>query len=163
MMSRQEPGVAIILLNWNGYKDTFECLESLATLDYPNFSAYVVDNDSIDGSYEKLLEDNKNGAFKIKVKFIQSGATLGFAGGNNVGIQQALEDGYEYFWMLNNDTIVDAASLSELIKVIQENEEIGIVGSKIYYYGTNKIWFAGGKVSYWTGTSRHYGRGSKPV
>ena len=59
---------------------------------------------------------------------------------------------------MNNDTIVDPAALSELVRVAQNDALIGIVGSKIYYYAHPKvIWFAGGSIRFPTGTSLHKG------
>ena len=46
--------VAIIILNWNGWKDTIECLESVFKIDYPNYQVIVVDNGSTDESLEKI-------------------------------------------------------------------------------------------------------------
>ena len=48
------PGVAIIVLNWNGWRDTIECLESLQRITYPNYQIIVVDNGSTDDSVEKI-------------------------------------------------------------------------------------------------------------
>lgn len=48
------PKVYIIILNWNGWKDTIECLESVFRIDYPNYQVIVVDNGSTDGSVEKI-------------------------------------------------------------------------------------------------------------
>jgi len=48
------PKVAIIILNWNGWKDTIECLESVFRNTYPNYQVIVVDNGSTDGSMEKI-------------------------------------------------------------------------------------------------------------
>ncbi len=45
--------VAIVVLNWNGWRDTLRCLESLARLEYPCFEALVVDNGSTDGSAQR--------------------------------------------------------------------------------------------------------------
>ena len=50
------PRVSIIILNWNGWKDTIECLESLYKINYPNYDVIVIDNDSKDGSIEKIKE-----------------------------------------------------------------------------------------------------------
>lgn len=149
--------VAIIILNWNAYNDTFECLKSLEHLTYPHFHVFLVDNASQDGSFDKLQQDYKDGKFHIPITFIQTGANLGFAGGNNVAIKQAYNQGYQYFWLLNNDTVVDPNALTPLVETLENDKQVGIVGSKIYYYGTNKIWFAGGKVNTWTGKTRHIG------
>ncbi|WP_353949013.1 glycosyltransferase family 2 protein [Sporolactobacillus sp. Y61] len=152
--------VAIILLNWNNYKDTAECLLSLSHLDDQNFSVFLVDNHSNDHSFEQIKADydhNKYG--NIEFFFIQSRKNLGFAGGNNIAVQKAYDLGYPYFWLLNNDTVVLRNSLTYLLKEIKMHPEVGIAGSKIYYYGTNKIWFAGGEINTYTGKTKHRGIG----
>ncbi len=50
------PNVKIIILNWNGWKDTLECLESLYQINYPHFDIIIVDNDSEDDSIDKIRE-----------------------------------------------------------------------------------------------------------
>jgi GT2 family glycosyltransferase len=153
----EENSVAIILLNWNAYNDTFECLKSLEKLNYPNFHVFLVDNCSQDGSDIKLQNDILNKKFNLNITFIQSGGNLGFAGGNNIGIRRAYNLGYNYFWLLNNDTIVDSNSLKHLIDTLKGDPLIGIVGSKIYYYNTNILWYAGGLVDISTGRVKHIG------
>ncbi|WP_409303474.1 glycosyltransferase family 2 protein [Peribacillus sp. SCS-155] len=148
---------AIILLNWNGYHDTFECLKSLESLTYPNFHVFVVDNASYDDSFIKLTSDQESGEFNINITLIQSGSNLGCAGGNNVGFRTAYEQGFDYYWMLNNDTYVEPDSLSKLIEVMDRDKKIGIVGSKIYNANNNLLWFAGGSINPYLGTSTPFG------
>ena len=157
MVNNSNRSVAIILLNWNSYVDTSECLKSLEKLAYDPFHVYIVDNLSGDNSFEKLKEDSEAGAFSIGITFIQSGGNLGFAGGNNKGIKQAYEDGYQYIWLLNNDTTVDEYALTPLVEVIEEDEQIGIVGSKIYFADSGLLWFAGGEVNCYSGGTHHIG------
>jgi hypothetical protein len=115
------PKVFIIILHYQNWQDTNECLKSLEKLDYPNFEKIVIDND----------KDNR-----------------GFAGGNNPGIKQALGKGADYVLLLNNDTIIDQPDfLKKLVEVGEKNEKIGILGPMIYEYGTDKIHFAGGKIN----------------
>jgi GT2 family glycosyltransferase len=149
--------VAVILLNWNGYQDTYECLKSLETLSYSNFHVFLVDNDSSDDSFTKLKKDQESGKFNVGLTCIQSGGNLGCAGGNNVGIKRAYEQGFDYYWMLNNDTYVDPDALSTLVEVIENDKKVGIVGSKIYYADTKLLWFAGGSVNPYIGTSKMIG------
>lgn len=163
MVKQCEPSVAVIVLNWNSYKDTFDCLKSLQKLNYKNFQVFLVDNKSKDGSYEKLKDSIYGNEFNININLLQTEKNLGFAGGNNKGIKKAFELGFDYVWMLNNDTEVDANSLSSLIDVIDSSVEIGIVGSKIYYFGTDLIWFAGGKVNHLLGLVKHRGIKQKDV
>lgn len=153
------PSVAIILVNWNAYTDTIECLNSINDLNHDNFKVFLVDNGSTDNSFNKfenylLKEENK---FKYEISLIDSKGNLGFAGGNNVGLKEAYEQGFQYYWLLNNDTTVDANALSALVDYLEENKEVGVAGSKIYYYGTNKIWFAGGVVNTKLGKGYHIG------
>jgi GT2 family glycosyltransferase len=133
------PAVAIVILNWNGWRDTLACVASCRKLAWPKFSFIVVDNASTDGS-EDFLKKNFP-----EVEIIQSGANLGFAGGNNVGIRHALEMGADYVWLLNNDTIVDPHALTPLVEEMEREASFGIAGSKIYYYADPaRIWSAGG-------------------
>jgi hypothetical protein len=63
-----EPNVTIIILNWNGWKDTIECLESLYQIDYPNYDVIVLDNDSYDESLKKIGE-YCNGKIEVNSEF----------------------------------------------------------------------------------------------
>lgn len=130
--------VYIVLLNWNGWKDTVECVESCRTLSYPDFRILIVDNGSADGSETCLRERFPD------IELIPTGANLGFAGGNNVGIRHALEKGAEYVWLLNNDTIAGAEALSALVQAAEDDQTVGMVGSKIVYYDDpHTLWYAG--------------------
>src|ERR1700756_3033913 len=97
--------VFILLLNWNNWKDTNECLNSLERLDYDEWEVIVLDNGSTDGSVERIREKFP------EVEIIQLKANLGFSAGNNAGIRVALERGAEYVWLLNNDTTVSPKAL----------------------------------------------------
>ncbi|MGD0585828.1 MAG: glycosyltransferase family 2 protein [Oryzomonas sp.] len=130
--------VYIVILNWNGWRDTVECIESCRSLTYPNFRIVIVDNGSSDGS-EAILRERCPDA-----ELIQTGDNLGFAGGNNIGIRQALEHGADYVWLLNNDTIVDAGALTALVQAAESDKSVGMAGSKIVYYDNPKLlWYAG--------------------
>jgi len=142
-MSKPGSGrVSVIVLNWNGRDDTLECLESVRRIDYPDFDVVVVDNGSADGSVDAI-----RGRFP-SVRVLETGKNLGFAGGNNVGIRDALGRNVEYVFLLNNDTVVDAGVLRHLAVAAESTPEGGIFGAKIYYYlQRDLLWFAGGKWS----------------
>ena len=138
-----QPKVFIIILNWNGWKDTVECLESLKKIDYPNYQIVLVDNGSTD---ESVLQLEKFCLEKIKFLFLNS--NLGFAGGNNVGIKHALENQADYILLLNNDTTVEPDFLTQLIKTAESDKKIGMLGPKINFYDhKDRIWFLGGKIN----------------
>lgn len=187
------PKVYIVIINYNGWPDTIECMESVLRNDYPNYQVVVIDNNSPDKSLEYIRawaegkldvwvkpdnqlrhlsfppivkpipyvcyikeEAEKGGNLKLEEKFkicfyegvttkyplifIQSGDNLGFAGGNNVGIKYALaKEDVEYFWLLNNDTVIEKNSLSRLMEAFQLDENIGISGSKLLRYDKPSI------------------------
>lgn len=138
---------AIIVLNWNGWCDTLACLDSLTRLDYPNYEVIVVDNGSTDGSVEHIRNARPD------VKLLEAGANLGFSGGCNLGIRDALSRGFEYVWLLNNDTEADPHALSALVDTAESDPTIGAVGSVIYHMDqpdTVQEW-GGGYVNLWNG------------
>ena len=146
------PLVYIIILTWNGKDDTLECLRSLERQSYPIANVLVVDNASTDGTADAIRSDFP------KVDLIVNSVNLRYAGGNNVGIKHALERGAEYVLLLNNDTVVDREFLGHLVRVVEGNRRVGIVGPKIYYYNDRKrIWFAGGKIEWSMGWISHEG------
>ena len=65
-----DPCVAIIILNWNGWLDTIECLESIYNINYPNYQVIVVDNNSSDNSIKKINE-YAMGKLEVKSKFFK--------------------------------------------------------------------------------------------
>jgi len=119
--------VYVIILNWNSWKDTIECVESSLKLTYPEYQILIVDNGSTDGSEYILRKRFPD------IKLIQTGNNLGFAGENNAGIDHALSHGADFVWLPNNDTMVEPDSLSELMKVVENDERTGIVGSLLSY------------------------------
>lgn len=175
------PLVYIIILNWNGYKDTITCLESILQLEYSNYKVVICDNDSSDNSVSKIIEWSKHKPIKIdyleyaqglekpltnhkfsNIVLIETGNNLGFAGGNNIGIKYALLDqNCQYVWILNNDTIVDSKSLKSLVIRTEQDKDIGICGSRLLdYHDSSKVQAWGGaKYNVWSGTVKHIGYG----
>lgn len=148
------PLTYIIVLTWNGWTDTEECLRSLMPAYGAGFRILLVDNCSSDGTPEKARR-----AFP-EVEVFENKENLGYPGGNNVGIREALARGAEFFLLLNNDTVVDGDFARELLSVAMQDERIGLVTSKIYFFDRpDTIWFAGGRISSWTGRYRHTGYG----
>lgn len=173
-----EPKVSIILLNWNGWEDTIECLESLYQINYTNYNVILVDNNSNDDSL-KRIKDYLNGDMPIRSEFYEYNASnkpiklvekgespengdkslillrntenLGFAGGNNVGINHAMVLNHpDYVLLLNNDTVVDKNFLKQLVETGESNPKIGFVGAKTLFYDRETIIqeAGGGKIDY---------------
>lgn len=164
-MTKNLPSVSIIILNYNGWKDTIECLDSLNKIKYLNYNIILIDNNSNDDSLIKLrkyiinLNSNEynfseyeyyNKKFQINTKnnsnlskkfiFIKNDKNYGFAEGNNIGIRFILnQDNPDYILLLNNDTVVDNYFLNEMLKIGEEKNYIGIIGPKIYYYDSKNV------------------------
>ena len=144
--------VHIILLNWNGWRDTSRCLSSLRCLAPDNARIVVVDNGSTDNSVEKLR------ALRPSVEVIETGRNLGFAAGCNIGIRRALYSGTDYVWLLNNDTTVSPDALGALLEKANSDARLAAVGSAIYSMAEPdrlQAW-GGGHVNFWLGRSRHF-------
>jgi GT2 family glycosyltransferase len=157
-MPTEYPLVYCVILNMNGRELLLETVESVSEMVYPNFKIVVVDNGSTDGSQPVVKSKYSS------VTLIENGENLGFGGGNNVGIKYALDRGADWIFLLNNDIKVDKNLLAELIKVARSDERIGLLAPKIYYYSEpEKIWYAGGKVNFWTGNISHRGLRKKDV
>src|SRR5438309_331081 len=114
------PKVAIVVLNWNGWRETIEGLESVRRLIYPNYQVIVVDNGSTDGSVDQLrgwmgqkgLADDSVDELRVRPQpqdakwvLVANPDNLGFSDGVNVGIKRALAapSPPEYVFLLNND------------------------------------------------------------
>lgn len=141
--------VAIILVNYNGEKFQTECIQSIYNMNYNNYDIIIIDNDSKDNSVKIVKEKFKD------IILIETGKNNGVAKGNNIGIEYALNNGYEYVLLLNNDTEVDKQMLTKMLE--KASEDI-LVTCKMYYYTpSNKIWYAGGQINWNKGTTTHFG------
>lgn len=150
------PKVYVILLNWCNADDTISCLKSLSLLTGDLPKIIVCDNASADDSW-KTLQAYISSQDTLDIELIQTGANLGFAGGNNVGLRYALSDPTMGFvWVLNNDTVIDHSALIELTSYMSQNPQIGVCGTTLLYMDEpDLIQAVGGKFNAWLGTSQH--------
>jgi len=118
--------VSIIVVNWNGMKYIKDCLESLLKQTYKNFEIVVVDNASTDGSIE-YVEKN----FPM-VNVIKNKKNLGFAEGNNIGINNCQG---QYVALFNPDAVAEKDWLLRLVTSLKTSEKIGGACGKLYYLG----------------------------
>ena len=158
-----EKKVFIIIVNFNGWPDTLECLASLEKIDYQNFEVILIDNGS-KGNFQfpTLPTGRQVSNFQLKINFIQNKENLGFAAGNNQGIKIALEQNADYVLFLNNDTAVEPDFLKKLVEMAEKDKKTGIAGPMIYYYddrqlaiGDRRIQFAGGKINWLKTKGKH--------
>jgi GT2 family glycosyltransferase len=137
-MSIKLPKVAIIVLNWDGKKYLQDCLPKLIKTTYKNKEIFVVDNNSSDGSqaYVKKFP---------KIHLIENKENLGWVGGNNIGIQNALRLNPDAIMLLNNDITPTRSFIEPLVAALFEKESVGIVGPILLVHNSkNRIADAGG-------------------
>ncbi len=137
------PHVAVVILTWNGKDDVLRCLSTLPRIRYPRWSATVVDNASTDGTAEAIRHQYPNQRVLVMEK------NLGFCGGNNRGIEDALARGADYVLLLNYDTELHPDLLDELVQVAHADATVGAVGSKNIVMDDHRlVWGAYGEVRY---------------
>ncbi|RRF95917.1 MAG: glycosyltransferase family 2 protein [Lachnospiraceae bacterium] len=145
--------VGIILVNYNGYKDTIECINSLQKISYKNYIVIVIDNAST-----QIPTDTQAKYLKENSLYYRTARNLGFSGGNNIGIKIAKENNCNFVLLLNNDTTVSPNFLDALMAIQLQYANVGIVTGKInFYYSKDKIWSAGGMYNRNTGVTTQYG------
>ncbi len=137
-MNKNSPKVVVGTLTWNQKSDVLECLDSLVKLDYPNYEIVVVDNGSSDGTWEAVQ------ARFPQVAVVRHPENFGCAEGVNGEIRYALERGADYLFIIANDAKVEPSTLSELVRAAERDSKIGVVFPKVYYWESNRIWYAYG-------------------
>lgn len=144
------PVVTIITINYNQLQLTCALLDSLRKVTYPAVEIIVVDNHSKEDPTPVIA------ARYPEVKLIVSKENLGFAGGNNLGIEASKGD---YLLFLNNDTEVHPGFLEPLVTLFETNPEAGAASSKILYHDSGEtIQYAGSSsVDPFTGRSKRVG------
>jgi GT2 family glycosyltransferase len=141
--------VMIVIVNYNGYKYQNDCIKSLYAMDDQDFEIVVVDSGSTDQSIEVLKKEYPD------VHVILAKENVGVAKGNNIGIEYSRQSGAKYTLIMNNDVEVDPKMLTELVKHADEKT---VTVPKIYYYDApNRLWYAGGSMSWTRGSGIHTG------
>ncbi len=131
------PRVDIVILNWNGLADTLDCLASIRQLAYPNVRVQLVDNASANDEAGKI----KNEFPEINVLRLKK--NLGFCGGCNAGMQNALDENADYILLLNNDTLLAPDLIGKLVSNYGELENPGAISPVILNFPEKeKVWFS---------------------
>jgi GT2 family glycosyltransferase len=196
-------GLAVVIVNYNGWRDTIVCLESVFNGRLVPDVVVVCDNASSDGSLEHIrrwaegevtpespgdpriracLEPGRHKPLSHFVHnrkacerggdrqmpsgslvLIDTGANLGFAGGNNVGLRYLLASGkHSEIWLLNPDTVVDPSAAEELVSRMRADRSIGMCGSTVCEYDRPESVQAlgGANHNWWLALPRHIGSGT---
>ena len=135
----KEPKIAIIIINWNTYQLTFNCLKSLKACTYNNKTIFLVDNGSKDGSGDKIALEFPD------INFIKNEINEGFTGANNKALKVILKQNFDYVLLLNNDTVVKPNFLSLLEARMDSDQNLAATQPLILDFpNKNTIWNAGG-------------------
>ncbi len=130
--------IGIIVLNWNNYNETKQCLDSILNYKYTdiNIQIYLIDNNSDDNSGSLL-----NNAYKNRVNYWNTHRNSGYTGGNNYGIIKAREDNCDAFIVLNNDLIIENFKelVCSVVNVFSLDSKVGIIGFDTYNYETKSL------------------------
>lgn len=118
--------IAVIICNYNGGKDTLNCIESVLTQTYEDIDIYVVDNASTDASVEMIQKKYAN-----QVTILLNERNMGGSGGFGRGIRYCLEKKYEYLVLIDNDAIIASNMIELMYKYMDEHQQAGVVGAKI--------------------------------
>jgi len=143
-MNATGPTVGAVVLSWNSRAFIDRCLDSLRRHE-PQVVQYIVDNGSSDGSVPHIRERHPHAVL------IERSDNLGFAGGCNVGIRQALADGCQYVLLLNNDTAIDEPFVAQCTNTLATRNDLGIIGPVIVEMDApDVVQCSGGGVDLWT-------------
>lgn len=164
--------VAIIVLNWNGWGDTIDCLKSISQITYQDYFVFVGDNGSKNDSKQhissyckgcqqnpawyRLDEKIVDSTLSKKIYLFDLKVNHGFAKGNNMLIKAASQYNPDYYLLLNNDTVIEPSFLNKLVDYQSNNPSVKVLTPVIYYYNDRyKIWNAGGNL-FWGIRKYHF-------
>lgn len=138
----------VVLVNYKGALDTAYCLRALQACDSAP-RIVVVDNTPNDPLLLDVMTQYP------EVQLILATENLGFGGGNNLGINWAIENtDCEFIFILNNDTVVEANTISILESTLNEFHEVGMVTPRIVFMDKpDVLWYGGGEVSWLRGAA----------
>lgn len=138
MPSKKIPSVSFVITTYNNRDIISACIKSIKAQSYKDFSIIVVDDCSTDGTPEHI--EKKFRSVRVISKSAQSGPSIS----RNIGINTSDS---EYIAFLDSDVELDKNWLSNLLKEIEKNGKIGIIGGKLLLNDGKKINSAGGAMS----------------
>jgi GT2 family glycosyltransferase len=148
--ANSEASIGVVIVNWNGWSNTLKSYQSLAACNHGNWTIFIVDNASSDGS-AVMIRKHLPGA-----TLIESAENLGFAGGCNLAISRIIELGLDYVFLLNNDGTVSEDSLSQLVSASVALGDSAVLGSVVRYWPSGKLQYFGSRRSERSGRPHWY-------
>ena len=125
------PLVYVLVINWNGLEHLRECFDTLLASSYTNARFVLIDNASTDGSVE-FVRDTYGGDSRVDI--LECATNLGWAGGNNAGMEKAIAAGAEFVFLLNNDTATAPDAIERLVDAAARRPNAGALAPKMLLY-----------------------------
>ncbi len=141
--------IAAVVISYRRPPMVLSCLGKLLALPDAPAKVWLVDNAPDDGTAALVRVQYP------AVEVIDAGGNRGFAAGNNLGMRAALDAGYQFILLLNDDAELKADSLTVLYAAMEADDTIGSSGPLVYYGDESNIWSAGGRINRRTGMVRH--------
>lgn len=145
-------GIVTVLYNSESVLEDF--FSSLESQNYTNFVLYIIDNASSDASVPLVKKLMRDASFPTNL--ICNAINMGVARGNNQGIELAVQDKCDYILLSNNDVVLDSGCIRNLLMACIDNHK-KIIVPKIYFYNSNRLWYAGGSFVDFKGNVAHWG------
>ena len=122
--------IATVVVTYNRKQLLLENLQKLLAQTYDKFDIMIIDNHSTDGTYEAISDYLSN----ERIIYIDTGSNLGGAGGFQAGLKTAVERGYDYVWIMDDDSLPTETALEELVKACDAcNGKMGFLSSKVVW------------------------------
>lgn len=146
------PKVSVIIPTYNRCKDLMNCIESICNNIYTNIEIIVVDNASSDGTESAVKNSIYYGLDNFI--YIKLPENVMAAGGRNAGIKKAQGD---YLLFVDSDNIIDKNMIDQLVKEMEQNSQIGLIGPlMLYYKKKDMIWFVNNSINKMTSRTTYY-------
>lgn len=120
--------LGIVICNYNKEDAVIDCIQSILESKFTDYDLYVVDNASTDQSVKRIQE-----TYPEEVTLLVNEENLGGSGGFNRGLRTAYEQGYPYLMCVDNDALLDENAIGNLYTFLEEHEEAGMAGAKVYH------------------------------
>lgn len=122
--------ILIVIVTYNGVNHIYHCLSDIISLE--NSKIIIIDNQSKDTTLKIVTENFPN------IETIKNDQNIGFGLANNIGLKYAIDNDFNYVLLLNQDTYIDKSTVSSLVKMMNKNQEYGIL-SPLHFYSENKL------------------------
>jgi GT2 family glycosyltransferase len=136
--------IAVITINYNQSAFSLAAINSLLTSSYKNIQVYLIDNGSCLIEKELIRKELPD---DFRLYYFDLYQNLGYVGGINYGLSEALKNNPDYFLIINNDILIDSNAINQLYRCIQTYQNHAIITGKVFdYIEKNKLQFVGAQL-----------------